>query len=635
MATLEELVVSLVAETSGLRAELDKATKATKDATTKMDKAIEEFSKNSSKEMGFWQTTMATAVGFLGSQAVMGAFGLVKDAAGAMVGQLMEGAEAAIAEETAMKRLANSLALSGQYSETAMKGLQSFAGEMENTTGIADDVIAKNLAMLSSLTRLDAEGLKAAQKAAADFAAATGKDLETATQMVAKAVNGSTDSFKKMGITIEESKDKTQALNNVLGALNGQFGGAAAGATQTFGGALTKLNNAWGNLTEAFATTITQNPVVIAMIGEIAKIIEELTGATQGASVALQQGFASVLLGINQILGTVAMSLDTVFGGFTDKFAKSADALAQVQYAGEQAFDKIGLASAAATPSIENNTNAVRTLTAEQERQNTVIGEFAEGLAKRSEAIGANYEYELELQKLMLESKQITEDEYHAARLEILAAQQEQEWTIIDEAFKKKKISAQQYEDAKTALAQKQYLDSKKMETEHQKFQEELNKQRLANTQSTLGQIATLTQSNSKELAAIGKAAAITQATIDGILAVQKALSAFPPPFNFVAAALVGVAAAANVAKISGVGLNDGGTIAGGGANIDSIPASLTKGETVISRELTDKLDNFLNNPNSGEQRVVIELRTKEGFVEWIEAQVLERQAAGVSLLEA
>ena len=62
--------------------------------------------------------------------------------------------------------------------------------------------------------------------------------------------------------------------------------------------------------------------------------------------------------------------------------------------------------------------------------------------------------------------------------------------------------------------------------------------------------LATMQGSSIKELAIIGKAAAVTQATIDGILAVQKALASAPPPFNFVMAAAVGLATAANVARI-------------------------------------------------------------------------------------
>lgn len=83
---------------------------------------------------------------------------------------------------------------------------------------------------------------------------------------------------------------------------------------------------------------------------------------------------------------------------------------------------------------------------------------------------------------------------------------------------------------------------------------------RLAGEGGMLDQLATLQNSNIKELAAIGKAAAITQATIDGVLAVQNALAHGGPfPLNLVAAAIVGAQAAANVAAIAGTGFRSGG----------------------------------------------------------------------------
>lgn len=82
-------------------------------------------------------------------------------------------------------------------------------------------------------------------------------------------------------------------------------------------------------------------------------------------------------------------------------------------------------------------------------------------------------------------------------------------------------------------------------------YQKMSNKQRVQNLQGTLGTIATLSSSSNKTLFNIGKAAAISTATIDGIAAVQKALASAPPPFNLALAALVGTATAANVAKIA------------------------------------------------------------------------------------
>ena len=75
----------------------------------------------------------------------------------------------------------------------------------------------------------------------------------------------------------------------------------------------------------------------------------------------------------------------------------------------------------------------------------------------------------------------------------------------------------------------------------------------LAGTKDFFANLATLSSSGNKRLAAIGKAAAVTQATIDGVLAVQKALAAPPGwPYNAPQVIAVGISAAANVAKIAG-----------------------------------------------------------------------------------
>lgn len=86
------------------------------------------------------------------------------------------------------------------------------------------------------------------------------------------------------------------------------------------------------------------------------------------------------------------------------------------------------------------------------------------------------------------------------------------------------------------------------------------NESKLESASSFFGAFAALQTSTWKELAAVGKAAAIAQATIDGILSVQKALASYPPPVSYAMAASAAAAAAINVAKITGVaGFETGG----------------------------------------------------------------------------
>lgn len=116
-----------------------------------------------------------------------------------------------------------------------------------------------------------------------------------------------------------------------------------------------------------------------------------------------------------------------------------------------------------------------------------------------------------------------------------------------------------------------------------QKIEEAKNQALLVGASDFFGNMASLSQSGNKKLAAIGKAAAIVQATMDGYLAVQKALAAFPPPFNFAAAAAVGVATAANVANIAGIGFSAGGYTGSGGVN--EAAGTVHKGEVVWSQK--------------------------------------------------
>ena len=105
---------------------------------------------------------------------------------------------------------------------------------------------------------------------------------------------------------------------------------------------------------------------------------------------------------------------------------------------------------------------------------------------------------------------------------------------------------------------QEQITTDEKKKTDMQIKMDELRAQNFA---STLQFISSLATSENKTLAAIGKAAAIAMATIDTYRAANVALASSPPPFNFILAAAVVTAGLANVAKISGTKLAEGGVV--------------------------------------------------------------------------
>jgi hypothetical protein len=208
----------------------------------------------------------------------------------------------------------------------------------------------------------------------------------------------------------------------------------------------------------------------------------------------------------------------------------------------------------------------------------------------------ANTETEAEIRRLSDEKQLLLFEQNQAAQL------------ALEKKFKDQNLLAtEEYQLAQKALIEKGALDiaqvqinADKKVTANQKAQSDL---RTANQRDTFSAIATLSQSNNQTLAQIGKAAGITQIAIDTPVAISKALAAFPPPFNFVAAGLVGVAMAAQAARIAGVPLATGITEVPPGFNNDTFPARLTSGERVLSVEQNKDLGKFLDSQDPVEQQ--------------------------------
>lgn len=122
---------------------------------------------------------------------------------------------------------------------------------------------------------------------------------------------------------------------------------------------------------------------------------------------------------------------------------------------------------------------------------------------------------------------------------------------------------------------------------------------RLTGEGTMLDAIAGLQNSSIKELAAIGKAAAITQATIDGFLAIQKAWASAPFPANLPAVAITTAMTASNVAAIAGMA--DGGLVTGsGGPRQDNQLRRLSVGEFVVNADAARRNRGLLEGLNSG-----------------------------------
>lgn len=101
-----------------------------------------------------------------------------------------------------------------------------------------------------------------------------------------------------------------------------------------------------------------------------------------------------------------------------------------------------------------------------------------------------------------------------------------------------------------------------------------------------------------------GKAFAIAEATIQGFLAVQRALASAPPPFNFAAAAAVGIQTGLQVSRISQQQMpafEQGGIVPGVSYSGDNVLARVNSGEMVLNRNQQSNLFNQINQGFSNE----------------------------------
>lgn len=108
------------------------------------------------------------------------------------------------------------------------------------------------------------------------------------------------------------------------------------------------------------------------------------------------------------------------------------------------------------------------------------------------------------------------------------------------------------------------------------------------NTSEFFGNLSVLQESENRKVAAVGKAFAVNQAVIDGILAVQKVLANIPPPGSYALAASMAVATTANVMKIQGIGFRNGGYT--GFGNPDEAAGLVHRGEYVMRADTVNRL---------------------------------------------
>lgn len=143
--------------------------------------------------------------------------------------------------------------------------------------------------------------------------------------------------------------------------------------------------------------------------------------------------------------------------------------------------------------------------------------------------------------------------------------------------------------DQINVLEQQGVLNHNQAEQAKAGIDSKYNDIRFKGAETVLDSLSELSQSKNKELAAIGKAAAMVDATIKGYQAIQNAYAQVPYPFNIAAAAAMAVATGVQVANIASQSADvgsywDGGSfVVRGKTGVDSnrVSMNVSDGERV------------------------------------------------------
>ena len=178
--------------------------------------------------------------------------------------------ESAAEAEVVQAQLNAVLVSTHQAAGMSAQALNDLADEMAAMTGVDDELILKQEAVMLTFTKVSKEVFPDAMKAALNLSAAYGQDLQSSIIMIGKALNDpilGVTALRRVGVMLTDQQVKQikvlveqnklyEAQQVILDELNTEVGGAAEAMGDTFTGGLNKAKTAVGNLAEVIGAAL-------------------------------------------------------------------------------------------------------------------------------------------------------------------------------------------------------------------------------------------------------------------------------------------------------------------------------------------------------------------------------------------
>ena len=158
--------------------------------------------------------------------------------------------QAAIEDQAAQASLARQIKASTKATDKQIKGVEEYISSLGQSVAIADDEARPALQALVVATK-DVTKAQDLLNTAIDISAATGKDLATVSDALAKAYAGNMRGLQALSPELKAMIKDGASLEEVLATLETNFGGAGKAAADTAAGGMKKLGIAFNETKES------------------------------------------------------------------------------------------------------------------------------------------------------------------------------------------------------------------------------------------------------------------------------------------------------------------------------------------------------------------------------------------------
>jgi hypothetical protein len=240
------------------------------------------------KQSGTTGAAFTKMSGFaVGMGAAVGAAALGAAAAGARMAVSLgvDGVKAAIEDEAAVSKLAQTMTNLGLAHDTAQ--VEASIASMETELGIVDMELRPAYdRLVRSIGTTD--GAMKAMSLAADISAGTGKSLDAVVQALGRAYDGNTQGLSRLGAGLSATLLKSGDMKAITERLSATFGGQATTQAETYEGQIKRLGLQFDNLKEAFGAGFLQAlGATEGKTGDLLQAMEDLKPALEDVGEAV------------------------------------------------------------------------------------------------------------------------------------------------------------------------------------------------------------------------------------------------------------------------------------------------------------------------------------------------------------